>query len=389
MASRQKSTERVGRRCVKRGWAEGLFDRIVSILDEARGRVVRTINQETVTAYWMIGREIVVALQGGEARAEYGARLIEDLSTRLSARYGRGFSTTNLWDFRQFFLTYGDRNTAEEILRPVGGESDGSPGFHAGLSWSHYRALMRVENAEARRFYEGEAIAGGWSKLQLERQIATMFYERLLMSRNKSAMLKAARDPRQAIGSLTPLDVLKDPYVLEFLDLPDFAQLHESKLEAAIIEKLQRFLLELGRGFSLVGRQKRLRFDDEDFYVDLVFYNYLLRCFVLIDLKVGRLTHQDVGQMDSYVRMFDTHSRVKGDNPAIGLILCSKKNEAVARYSVLHENRQLFAAKYVTYLPTEQELQRELERERRSVEARGDPPHPICPPLAKARRRSR
>lgn len=229
---------------------------------------------------------------------------------------------------------------------------------------------MRVEKPEARGFYEAEAINGGWSKLQLERQIATMFYERLLMSRNKGAMLKEARGQQRGAGAVSPLDVLKDPYVLEFLDLPDSPQLHESDLEAAIIEKLQRFLLELGRGFSLVGRQKRLRFDDEDFYVDLVFYNYLLRCFVLIDLKVGRLTHQDVGQMDSYVRMFDTHARTEGDNPAIGLILCSKKNEAVARYSVLHENRQLFAAKYVTYLPTEEELQRELERERRLVESR-------------------
>ncbi len=399
MASHQKSTEsrRLGLRCPKPGPTEGLFDRIVSILEEARGRVVRTINQETVTAYWMIGREIVVALQGGEARAEYGARLIEDLSAQLSARYGRGFSTTNLWDFRQFFLTYGDRKAAQEILHPVGGESDVASGFHAGLSWSHYRALMRVGKPEARRFYETEAIAGGWSKLQLGRQIETLFYERLLMSRNKPAMLRAARDPRRAIDSLTPLDVLKDPYVLEFLDLPESAQLHESELEAAIIEKLQRFLLELGRRFSLVGRQKRLRFDDEDFYVELVFYNYLLRSFVLIDLKVGRLTHQDAGQMDSYVRMFDAHSRVKGEHPAIGLILCSKKNEAVARYSVLHENRQLFAAKYVTCPPTEQELQRELERERRLIEAgsasKDTPPssarRSTCPPLPKGPRRSR
>ena len=241
--------------------------------------------------------------------------MIEELSSKLLARYGKGFSTTSLWDFRQFFLAYRDRQAANDILRPAGGESGAPSGFHETLSWSHYRALMRVEKAEARGFYEAEAIAGGWSKLQLERQIATMFYERLLLSRNKGAMLKEARDPRRGTGVLTPLDLLKDPYVLEFLDLPDAPQLHESDLEAAIIEKLQKFLLELGRGFSLVGRQKRLRFDDEDFYVDLVFYNYLLRCFVLIDLKVGRLTHQDVGQMDSYVRMFDTHMRTEGGQP--------------------------------------------------------------------------
>lgn len=359
---------------------EGLFDRIVAVLEEARGRIVRVVNQQTVTAYWLIGREIVEALQGGEERAEYGARLIEDLSARLTARYGRGFSTTNLWDFKQFFLTYQDRNPAPEILRPPGGESqrmsiprlaggESVEGFRPTLSWSHYRALMRVEKPAAREFYESEAVACGWSKLELERQIATLFYERLLMSKNKQAMLLEARQSARH-AALTPLDVLKDPYVLEFLDLPDVPKLHESDLEAAIIDKIQQFLLELGRGFSLVARQKRMRFDDEDFYVDLVFHNYLLRCFVLIDLKVGKLTHQDVGQMDSYIRMFDDHAKPEGDSPTIGLILCSKKNQAVARYSVLHESRQLFAAKYLTYLPTEEELRRELERERRLIEAR-------------------
>jgi predicted nuclease of restriction endonuclease-like (RecB) superfamily len=371
-----------------------LFNRVVSILEAARGRIARAVNTETVTAYWLIGREIVDALQGGDPRAPYGARVIEDLSRRLTERYGKGFSSTNLWYFRQFFLAYASRRPVGEIPHPTGGESTrrriphlsggefvgrkkshargsrlvaSTGGFDPALSWSHYRALMRVEKPEARNFYEQEAVACRWTKAQLERQIETLHYQRLLMSRDKKRMLEEAR---KADAPLRPVDALKDPYVLEFLDLPDVPALHESKLEEAIIANLQSFLLELGKGFSFVTRQKRMRLEDEDFYVDLVFYNYLLKCFVLIDLKVGKLTHQDIGQMDTYVRMFEAHEKLPGDNPTIGLILCSTKNEAVAKYSVLQESRQLFAARYLTYLPTEEELQRELERERRLIDAR-------------------
>jgi len=241
-------------------------------------------------------------------------------------------------------------------------------GFHPNLSWSHYRALMRVDKEKARDFYEIEAVACGWSKRQLERQIHSLFHERLLVSKDKQGMLQEARAEKD--GSLKPLDVLKDPYVLEFLDMPDAAKIHESDLEQAIIDKLQHFLLELGKGFSFVARQKRMRFEDEDFYVDLVFYNFILKCFVLIDLKIGKLTHKDIGQMDGYVRMYEEYGKVEGDNPTIGLILCSEKNEAIARYSVLNDSEQLFASKYMLYLPTEEELQRELERERRLVEER-------------------
>ena len=241
-------------------------------------------------------------------------------------------------------------------------------GFHPNLSWSHYRALMRVEDKKACDFYEIETIACGWSKRQLERQIHSLFYERLLVSKDKQEMLLESR--AEADGSLMPLDVLKDPYVLEFLDLPDSAKIHESDLEQAIIDKLQHFLLELGKGFSFVARQKRMRFGDEDFYVDLVFYNFILKCFVLIDLKIGKLTHQDIGQMDGYVRMYEEYGKVEGDNPTIGLILCSEKNEAIARYSVLNDSKQLFASKYMLYLPTEEDLERELERERRMIEDR-------------------
>jgi predicted nuclease of restriction endonuclease-like (RecB) superfamily len=224
-----------------------------------------------------------------------------------------------------------------------------------------------VEDARARNWYTNEAADQHWSTRQLERQIAVLYYERLLTSRKKTPLRKEAREKLAAVD---PDQFIRDPYVLEFLDLKDYPALRESTIEQAIIDNLQAFLLELGKGFSFVARQRRMRFDGEDFYVDLVFYNYLLKCFVLIDLKVGKLTHQDIGQMDSYVRMFDAHARPPGDNPTIGLILCSKKNEAIAKYSVLNEGSQIFAAKYVKVLPTEQELRREIERERRLIDAR-------------------
>lgn len=376
----------------RRGKAEGLFERVVTILEASRERVVRAVNAQTVTAYWLIGREIVEAVQGGDVRAKYGERVLEELSHRLTERYGKSFSVPNLRNFRQFYTTYAERSSQAERFRekssprvmtgpppadssanpekryPPGSESMAPPeGFSAALGWSHYRALMRVEKPEARAFYEREAASCGWSKVQLERQIESLYYERLLASRDQKGMLEAGR---RGPGGLRPVDLLKDPYVLEFLDLPDAPRLHESSLEEAILANLQSFLLELGKGFAFVARQKRMRLDDEDFYVDLVFYNYVLKCFVLIDLKVGKLTHQDIGQMDTYVRMFEAHARAEGDNPTIGLILCSKKNEAVARYSVLHESRQLFAARYLTYLPSEDEMARELKRERQLIEAR-------------------
>lgn len=277
-----------------------LFDRIVVILEQARSNYVRAVNSNTVVAYWLIGREIVQDIQQGEQRAEYGERVIEDLSSRLTKRYGRGFSVPNIRNFRQFYEMFQDRKP--EIHYPLGSEllagqkrylagselSDsgqrkkdkGQPpkGFHPNLSWSHYRALMRVDKKSARDFYETEAVACGWNRRQLERQIHSLFYERLLMSEDKQGMLQQAGAEGQ--GGLEPVDVLKDPYVLEFLDLPDAAKLHESDLEQAIIDNLQHFLLELGKGFSFVARQKRMRFGDEDFYVDLVFYNYFLKCFL-------------------------------------------------------------------------------------------------------------
>lgn len=249
-------------------------------------------------------------------------------------------------------------------LRPT---PESMTGFSSQLSWSHYRALMRVVKPDARDFYERETIECCWDKRSLERQIHSQFYERMLKSHNPQKMIETAR--QEIVPRTESVETLKNPYVLEFLGLPEVSTLHEKELESAIITHLQTFLLELGKGFAFVARQKRMRFEDTDLYVDLVFYNCILKCYLLIDLKMGELSYRDVGQMDGYVRMFEDLYTAPDDNPTIGLILCDKKNEAVAKYSVLSDRKQIFASKYMLYLPTEQELAIELERERRLIEA--------------------
>ena len=390
MATKRKSVP------ARTATVEGLFHRVVAILEQARARVVRTVNSEMVLAYWHIGREIVELLQAGEERAEYGNRVIEQLAARLRTRYGRGFSTANLRYFRTFYQVYADRTP--EIRQTASGElgpapasvkirhtpsgvlddlasavdqADGIRGFSPALGWSHYQTLLQVDHKAARLFYEIEAEKDGWSVRHLERQIHGLLFARLIKSRDKAGLLDLV-SKGQALHE--PIDTIKDPYVLDFLDLPDAPALHESQIESAIIAHLQEFLLELGKGFAFVARQKRLSFEDEHLYVDLVFYNCILKCYVLVDLKIGKLTHQDVGQMDGYVRLFDDRFTSPGDNPTIGLILCAQKNDAVARYSVLSESKQIFAAKYVKYLPTEAELRHELQRERRLLE--------MCRPVA-------
>ena len=386
MARKRKSVP------VRPATLDGLFDRVVAILEQARSRVVRSVNSEMVIAYWHIGREIVEHVQAGKERAEYGKRVIEELADRLRRRYGRGFSTTNLRYFRNFYEVYSER--VPKIRHMAGGElgraNAAGPkrhtrrgvlddltlavdhagrihGFSPALGWAHYRALMQVDHKAARLFYEIEAEKEGWSAIHLERQIHGLLFGRLIKSRDKAGALDMAREG-QALRA--PIDTIKDPYVLDFLDLPEAPALHESQIESAIIAHLQEFLLELGKGFAFVARQKRLSFEDEHLYVDLVFYNCILKCYVLVDLKIGKLTHQDVGQMDGYVRLFDDRFTSPGDNPTIGLILCAQKNDAVARYSVLSESRQIFAAKYLKYLPTEAELRHELQRERRLLAMR-------------------
>lgn len=366
-----------------------LFDRIASILEQARGNVVRAVNTQMVLAYWLIGREIVMELQGGEERAAYGMKVVDDLSARLTQSYGKGFSGRNLKAFRQFYLSYSRRLTIVRplgaqfleapSLHPVGAQSsesaqkvhllgeEFSSGFSPQLTWSHYRALMRVENIEARDFYEREAIEGGWDKRTLERQIQSFYYERTLKSSKPGKMLADGR--KLPISDNSPVDALKNPYILEFLGLPDVAVFHESDLERAIITHLQRFLMELGSGFAFVARQKQIRIEEQERYIDLVFYHCRLKFYLLVDLKVGELTHADVGQMDGYVRMFDALVVAPDDNPTIGLILCTEKNDTVARYSVLNDRKQIFASKYMLFLPTEEQLRLEIEKERRLIES--------------------
>ncbi|MCW2310930.1 PDDEXK nuclease domain-containing protein [Rhodoferax antarcticus] len=381
---------------------EALFDRVAVILDEARGNVVRAVNTQMVLAYWLIGREIVQELQGGEERAAYGKGLVADLSRQLTQRYGKGFSVSNLWYFRQFYLAFigrvpiphplGGESSSAAIPHPVGGEltgcellyaagrnlklrtKSGPPSAHAlprgfspQLSWSHYRVLMQVTNLVSRDFYEREAIAGGWDKRTLERQLHSFYYERTLKSAQPARMLAQGR--RLTASVVGAVDILKNPYVLEFLGLPNMETLYESNLERAVITHLQRFLLELGNGFAFVARQKHIRIEDQDRFIDLVFYHCQLKFYLLIDLKVGKLTHGDVGQMDGYVRMFDALFTAPDDNPTIGLILCTEKSETVARYSVLNDRKQIFASKYMLSLPTEEQLRLEIERERRLIES--------------------
>ncbi len=355
--------------------AEPLYGEIRAVLESARAGAHRAVNAAMVQAYWHVGRLIVEHEQGGTKRAAYGEAVLDDLSLRLMAEFGCGFDVTNLRKMRQFYRMFEIRDAVRlesgkakrAAARLVSGVEPIRHTAGDELSWSHYRLLIQVESPAAREWYMNEAMGQHWSTRQLDRQISALYYERLLVSRKKAPVRKEAREK---LAAVTPEQFIRDPYVLGFLDLKDYPALRESAIEQAIIDNLQTFLLELGKGFSFVARQRRMRFEDEDFYVDLVFYHYLLRCFVLIDLKVGKLTHQDIGQMDSYVRMFDAHARPKDDNPTIGLILCSKKNEAIAKYSVLNEGSQIFAAKYVKVLPTEQELTREIERERRLIDAR-------------------
>jgi predicted nuclease of restriction endonuclease-like (RecB) superfamily len=329
-----------------------LHGQIRELLAAARLQVRRSVNDAMVQTYWHVGRLIVEGEQGGQARAAYGQRTLPLLAERLTAEFGKGFSAQSLWSFRQFHLEFANLSTAWREL-----------------SWSHYRLLMRVPDAAARRWYADEAASQGWSVRALDRQIGTLYYERLLSSQDKAAVQAEAGALIQAQAAPDPRDFIRDPYVLEFLGAQPGAALYEKDVEQGLLDQLHKFLLELGKGFAFVARQRHLRVENEDCFIDLVFYNYMLKCFVLVDLKVGKLAHQDVGQMDMYVRVFDGQMRQSGDNPTLGLILCSERNEAVARYSLLADSEQLFASRYRLWLPTEEELKVELERDRALIEA--------------------
>jgi predicted nuclease of restriction endonuclease-like (RecB) superfamily len=338
--------------------AEGvLYQSIRDVLLSAKTQARRTVNDAMVQAYWQVGRLIVEGEQGGEKRAEYGKSLLVALSRRLSAEFGKGFSSTNLKLFRQFYLAF-----------PISHTLCDQSGLGR-LSWSHFRQLLRVESVPARTWYANEAAAQGWSVRALDRQISTLFYERLLGSQDKTGVNAEARALISRDAPADPRDFIRDPYVLEFLGAQPDSGLYELDLEQGLLDQLQKFLMELGKGFAFVARQKHLRVEGEDCFVDLVFYNYLLKCFVLIDLKIGKLAHQDVGQMDMYVRVFEEQFRGEGDNPTLGLILCSERNAAVAKYSLLADNAQLFASKYQWLVPSEDELRAELERDRAMLES--------------------
>ncbi len=335
---------------IKQGDSNQLLSNIREILLSARHTAYKAVNFAMVTAYWNIGKLIVEDEQNGNVRAEYGKAVLEELSTKLTEEFGKGFTITNLKNMRQFYLLFPKGHT----LR---GE----------LTWSHYRLLIRVQDEQARLWYMNEAAEQAWSSRQLDRQISALYYERLLNSADTDSVRTEAIEK---LSTLTPQNFIHDPYVLDFLNLKDYPALHESTIEQGLIDNLQSFLLELGKGFCFVARQKLMRYEDEDFYVDLVFYHSILKCHVLIDLKLGKLTHQDVGQMDSYIRMFDDLYKHADDNPTLGLILCSEKNEAVVKYSVLAEHKQVFASKYMLELPSVQTLQDEIIRERKQLENR-------------------
>lgn len=327
---------------------EDIYSEIKETLISSRNQAYSAVNFTMVQAYWQIGRIIVEHEQDGNMRADYGRSILQKLSSRLTEDFGKGFSVRTLQQMKKFYVMFPNTNA-----------------LRSQLTWTHYRLLLSVEDDRARQWYMDEAISSAWSSRQLERQISTLYYERILASKDKEPVMAEARE---RMAPLTMEGFIKDPYVLEFLDLKNYPALRESDLEQALIDKLQEFLLELGRGFCFVARQKMMRYEDEDFYLDLVFYHSILKCHVLIDLKIGKLTHTDVGQMDSYIRMFDALYKNEDDNPTIGIILCSQKNEAIVKYSVLNDAQQVFASRYRLTLPTAEELQREIETERKRIE---------------------
>jgi len=353
----------------------GFYRNISEILQTARQNVYRAVNFVMVEAYWNIGRLIVEEEQQGKQRADYGTYLLKNLSVRLTDEFGKGFDEREVRRMRQFYQTF----LIRDALRPE-------------LTWTHYRLLLRVDNDEARDYYLKEAAEQNWSSRALERQINSLYYERLLKSRNKAPVIKEMKEKTASLAP-TPQDFIKDPYVLEFLGMPDVSKFRESNLEQAIIDKLREFILELGKGFAFVARQQRISTETSEFYIDLVFYNYLLKCFVIIDLKTGKLTHQDIGQIDMYVRLYEDKVKGSDDNPTIGIILCTEKDHTVVKYSVLNESRRLFASKYKLYLPTEEELAREVERERalltREMKARDKSSRTSKLTIVKAKKSSR
>ena len=326
------------------------FSQIVDLLQSARSQVVRTINQTMVTTYFEIGRMIVEEEQNGRGRAEYGQSLLQDLSKVLTTEFGKGFSVTNIQQMRNFYLVYQKQQTVS-VKSMEANQQTVSADFN--LSWSHYLKLMRIDDENERNFYEIEAYKNNWSVRELQRQFDSALYTRLTLSRDKDKVKELSE---KGLVLEKPKDAIKDPYILEFIGLPEHSSYSENDLEQELIDKLEHFLLELGNGFTFVARQKRISFDDRHFRIDLVFYNRILKCFVLIDLKIGEIKHQDLGQMQMYVNYYDREVRLKDENKTIGIVLCKDKSKSVVEYTLPENNEQIFASKYQTVLPSKEAL---------------------------------
>jgi predicted nuclease of restriction endonuclease-like (RecB) superfamily len=348
LARTPKSRSKASRRNVIDPRLETLYRQVRAILLAARDRAWQAVNTVMVEAYWDVGRVIVEEEQAGREKADYGKRVIEGLSERLREEFGKGYDRSNLFHMRAFFLAY----PKVDALRRQ-------------LSWTHYRLLLRVDKPDARAFYEAEAVNARWSTRELERQINSLLFERLALSRDKAGVLMLAQKGHEITQ---PSDLVKDPLVLEFTGLRQDERYLEPDLERALLAKLQLFLLELGKGFAFMGRQQRITLDGRNFFIDMVFYNRITRSFVLLDLKIGGLTHQDLGQMQMYVNFYHRELTAPDENPPIGIVLCTDKSEAVVRYTLPEGNTQIFASRYKLHLPTEEELATELQRERQEIE---------------------
>ena len=357
-----------------------LVNDLRSIVSKARSKAFAAVNYSLVERNWRIGQRIVEEEQNGASRAEYGKHVIEVASAALTKEFGKGFSETNIMNFKKFYLKFKEltipQTLSEEFkkqkhqtlsdessLLPQKGQTQPAQFELRLLPWSHYERLIRVEDKKAREWYAKEAFEQGWSYRTLNRNINTLYYERLLMSTKKQPVVDEMQDKTKAYQQ-DKLEYIKSPVVLEFLGLPEDTSLAESKLETAIINNLEKFLMEMGKGYALVARQQHIRTEENDYYIDLVFYNYLIKSFILVDLKVNRITYQDVGQMDMYLQMYDKMKKGPDDNPTIGIILCTETDADVARYSTLAKNDQMFAAKYKLYLPDKEDLRREIERQK-------------------------
>ena len=323
------------------------INEIKKILKNARQKAYTAVNSAMVKAYWEIGRRIVEEEQRGKERAEYGKEIVKNLSKELTEEFGKGFSRRTLWEMRKLYVYFSDYERVRTLF--------------AQLTWSHFQKVLRVSDEKARIFYLTEAAENMWSVRTLDRNISTLYYNRIVASIDKKTV---EDEMKEKVKSLQTEEFIKNPVVLDFLDLPSNMSYTESQLEKALTDDIQKFMMELGKGFAFVERQQHIRTENSDFYIDLVFYNYILKCFVIVELKTEKLTHQDIGQLDMYVRMYDDLKKQENDNPTIGLLLCTDTDKTIIKYSVLNDNKNLFASKYINYLPSEEELINEIERQK-------------------------